>query len=176
VQLGFTVALVTGLVFGFTVATQVQRERETLTRELTLRLLAKGRSLSLGAAGSLLRRDPELGLHPLIRSALAETPDLIDLVVLDATGRIQGQDLLASARRRRRRRRSARSLRAVSKASRRGLRRPPSSSPIITWSKPPAHRSARLATRSRPRCGGRRRLSRAPGDAGHDPGGGERRA
>ena len=95
VQIGFTVAMVTGLAFGFTVATVVQHERETLTRELTLRLLAKGRSLSLAAAGALLRRDPELGLHPLIRSALAETPDLVDLVVLDANGRIQGhRDLL----------------------------------------------------------------------------------
>jgi len=95
VQLGVTVALVTGLAFAFTVTTVVRRARETLTRELTLRLLAKSRSLSLGAAAPLLRHDPELGLHALICSALAETPDLIDLVILDANGRVQGhRDLL----------------------------------------------------------------------------------
>ena len=95
VQLGVTVAIVTGLAFAFTVTTVVRRARETLTRELTLRLLAKSRSLSLGAAAPLLRHDPELGLHALIRSALAETPDLVDLVILDANGRVQGhRDLL----------------------------------------------------------------------------------
>ncbi|HZL84806.1 MAG TPA: SpoIIE family protein phosphatase [Candidatus Krumholzibacteria bacterium] len=95
VQLGVTVALVTGFAFAFTFTSMVRRERETLTRELTLRLLDKSRSLSIGAVGPLLRHDPELGLHPLIRNALDETPDLVDLVVLDETRRIQGhRDLL----------------------------------------------------------------------------------
>lgn len=95
VQLGVTVALVTGLAFAVTVATFVRAERATLTRELTLRLLNESRSLALGATGPLLRHDPELGLHPLIVRALDETPDLVDLVVLDVHRRIQGhRDML----------------------------------------------------------------------------------
>ena len=90
VQLGFTVALVTSLVFGFTVWTEAQQGRETLTRELTLRLLSKSRSLALAAAAPLLTHDPELGLHPLVTRALAETPELVGLVVLDSRRRIQG--------------------------------------------------------------------------------------
>lgn len=95
VQLGVTVALVTGLAFAVTITTVVREERATLTRELTLRLFTESRSLALGAARPLLRHDPELGLHPLIVRALEDTPDLVDLVVLDAQRRIQGhRDML----------------------------------------------------------------------------------
>lgn len=90
VQLAFTVALVTSLTFAWTIWTAMRQERETLTRELTMRLLAKSRSLSLAVAGPLLRHDPELGLHPLVLRALEETPGLLDLVVLDSRRRIQG--------------------------------------------------------------------------------------
>jgi serine phosphatase RsbU (regulator of sigma subunit) len=90
VQLGVTVASVTSLVFGFTVWTEAQQGRESLTRELTLRLLSKSRSLALAAAAPLLTHDPELGLHPLVTRALAETPELVDLVVLDSRRRVQG--------------------------------------------------------------------------------------
>lgn len=90
VQLGLAVALVTGLGFATLGGFVVARERETLTREYTLRLLAEIRSLSLAAANPLLRHDPELELHPFVLKALAEAPDLVDVVVLDAEGRIQG--------------------------------------------------------------------------------------
>jgi len=90
VQLGFAVALVTGLGFAMLGWFVVARERDTLTREFTLRLLAETRSLSFAAAGPLLRHDPELELHPVILKALSETPDLIDVIVLDAEGLVQG--------------------------------------------------------------------------------------
>ncbi len=90
VQLGFVVALSTALVFGATGWLLVVHERDTLTRELTLRILAETRSLSLAASAPLLRTDPELGLHPLILKALEDNPDLVDLVVLDEGGLIQG--------------------------------------------------------------------------------------
>jgi HAMP domain-containing protein len=89
-RLGSAVAVVTSLVFVFTVLNVARQERDLLTRELTQRLLSKSRSLSLAASGPLLRHDPELGLHPLILRALDDTPDLIDLVVLDSQRTIQG--------------------------------------------------------------------------------------
>jgi serine phosphatase RsbU (regulator of sigma subunit) len=95
VQMGLAVALVTAVVFGATGWSLVRNQRETLTRELTLRVLVETRSLALAACAPLLRHDPELGLHPFILKALAETPGLVDLVVLDAEGVIQGhRDLL----------------------------------------------------------------------------------
>ena len=90
VQLGFAVAVMTVVVFGITVWMVAGHERETLTRELTKRLVSESRSLSLAASSPLLTRDPELGLHPLIARALAETPELVDLVVLDTQRRVQG--------------------------------------------------------------------------------------
>jgi serine phosphatase RsbU (regulator of sigma subunit) len=90
VQLGVAVAVLVAVAFAAAGWFVVNRERETLTREFTLRLRAEARSLSAAASGSLLRLDPELELHPLLQRALAETPDLEDLVVLDARGRIQG--------------------------------------------------------------------------------------
>jgi sigma-B regulation protein RsbU (phosphoserine phosphatase) len=89
-QMGLAVALMTGLAFGTTTWFLAGHERETLTRELTLRVLSETRSLSLAASTLLLRQDPELGLHPFINKALEERPDLVDLVVLDAAGIVQG--------------------------------------------------------------------------------------
>ena len=95
VQLSLAVAVVTGLAFGFTVWFVVDQERQTLTHQLTMRLLSESRSLSLAAAGPLLRHDPELGLHPLIQTALADNPDLSNLIVLDSQNIIQGhRDIL----------------------------------------------------------------------------------
>lgn len=95
VQVGLTVALVSGIALGITVWFVASQQRATLTNELTLRLLAESRSLSLATAGPLLRHDPELGLHPLIVKALSETPDLTELVVLDLQRTVQGhRDML----------------------------------------------------------------------------------
>jgi len=95
VQLSAAVALVTGLAFAFTVWFVASQERQTLTHELTLRLLSESRSLSLAASGPLLRHDPELGLHPLILKALEENADLSNLIVLDSRNVIQGhRDIL----------------------------------------------------------------------------------
>jgi serine phosphatase RsbU (regulator of sigma subunit) len=95
VQMGFTIAIVT--IANFVVASLfvVTRERDTLTRELTRRLLAEAQSLSAALSGHLLRHDPELELHPLVLRALQQTPDWIDLVVLNSEDDIVGhRDLL----------------------------------------------------------------------------------
>lgn len=95
VQLSMAVALVTSLAFGFTVWFVASQERRTLTNELTLRLLSESRNLSLAAAAPLLRRDPELGLHPLILKALSEDTSLSNLIVVDSRNIIQGhRDIL----------------------------------------------------------------------------------
>ena len=100
VQMGLTVALVVGLAFGATGWVLLGEQRAVLTRELTLRTLAETRSLALAASSPLLRHDPELGLHPFILKALEETPDLVDVQVVDAEGVVQGhRDLLQVGRR-----------------------------------------------------------------------------
>jgi serine phosphatase RsbU (regulator of sigma subunit) len=93
-QMSLAVALMTGLAFAATGWLVANHERTTLTRELTLRLLSDTRNLALAASPLLLRQDPELGLHPLILKAVAETPDLVDLVVLDPRGVILGHQQL----------------------------------------------------------------------------------
>jgi len=90
IQVGVAVAVLVAVAFTAASGFVVRRERDTLTREFTLRLLAETRSLAVATSGPLLRLDPELELHPLIQRALSETPDLVDLVVLDSQGRIQG--------------------------------------------------------------------------------------
>jgi serine phosphatase RsbU (regulator of sigma subunit) len=90
VQLGVAVAVLIAVAFAGAGGFVIARERETLTREFTLRLRAETRSLAAAASGSLLRLDPELELHPLLQRALVEMPDLTEIVVLDAHGRIQG--------------------------------------------------------------------------------------
>ena len=89
-HLGLAIAVVT--VVNFTVASLfvVTRERDTLTRELTRRLVAEAHSLAAAMTGPLLRHDPELELHPLILRALEQTPDWMDLVVVNAAGEIEG--------------------------------------------------------------------------------------
>lgn len=94
VQLAVTVALLACTVFGATGWLLVRTERQNLTRELTLRILAETRTLALVAAPALLRHDPELELHPLVVRAVDDVADLVDLSVVDLEGVCQGhQDL-----------------------------------------------------------------------------------
>lgn len=90
VQMGAAMALVAGLAFAATGWALVQHERETLTREVTLRVLAEAQSLALASSGPLLRHDPELELHPLVMKAVREHRDLVEVVVLDREGIVQG--------------------------------------------------------------------------------------
>lgn len=90
VQMGAAMALVAGLAFAATGWALVQHERGTLTREVTLRVLAEAQSLALASSGPLLRHDPELELHPLVLKAVREHRDLVEVVVLDREGTIQG--------------------------------------------------------------------------------------
>ncbi len=94
VQMGFAVAVVVAVTFALVSGFVVRRERETLTREFTLRLLAETRSLTVAMSGPLLRHDPELDLHPLVLKSLQEMPDLTDLIVVDSQGLIQGHRAL----------------------------------------------------------------------------------
>lgn len=89
-HLGLAIAAVTVVNFSVASLFVVTRERDTLTRELTRRLVAESHSLAAAMTGPLLRHDPELELHPLILRALEQTPDWIDLVVVNAAGEIEG--------------------------------------------------------------------------------------
>jgi len=93
-RIGLSTAVLMGCVFAGTGYRLVQSEREQLTREVTRRVLAETRSLSMAASGPLLRKDPELGLHPLILRALDELPHLSEVVVLDRNEVIQGHRIL----------------------------------------------------------------------------------
>lgn len=90
VHLGLAIAAVTVVNFSVSSLYVVTRERDTLTRELTRRLVAESHSLAAAMTGPLLRHDPELELHPLILRALDQTPDWMDLVVVNAAGEIEG--------------------------------------------------------------------------------------
>lgn len=95
VQMGFTIAIVTIVNFVAGSWFVVTRERDTLTRELTRRLVAEAQSLAAAVSGQLLRHDPELELHPLVLRALESTSDWVDLVVVNADGVVVGhRDLL----------------------------------------------------------------------------------
>jgi sigma-B regulation protein RsbU (phosphoserine phosphatase) len=95
VQLGFTMAVLVGISFLVTGWMVIERQRETLTQQFTLRLLSETRGLALAASGPLLRHDPEFELRPFVVKALAEVPGLVDLAVLDVQGKVQGhRDLL----------------------------------------------------------------------------------
>ncbi len=99
VQLGLAVAVVVGVSFLTTGWIAVERQRETLTRQFTLRLLSETRSLALAASGPLLHRDPEFELRPFVVKALSQVPDLVDLVVLDTQNKVLGhRDLLQVGR------------------------------------------------------------------------------
>jgi len=99
-RIGLSTAVLMGAVFAGTGIRLVQSEREQLTREVTRRVLAETRSLSMPASGPLLRKDPELGLHPLILRALEELPHLSDVVVLDRTlPGTAGDDVFSEMRR-----------------------------------------------------------------------------
>jgi hypothetical protein len=56
VQLGFAVAIVVALTFALVSGFVVRRERETLTRQFTLRLLAETRSLCATTRSSICTR------------------------------------------------------------------------------------------------------------------------
>lgn len=90
IQLGVAAAVLAALAFVALGGFVVDHERQTLTRQFTLRLISEARSLAVAASGALLRLDPELELTPLIGKALTENPDLADVVVIDSKGRIQG--------------------------------------------------------------------------------------
>lgn len=90
VQIALTVALVALLVFGATGWVLLQRERENLTRELTLRILAETRALAVAASSALLRQDPELELHPLVTRVTRDVEEIEELAIIDSEGICQG--------------------------------------------------------------------------------------
>lgn len=95
VQMAVTVALLAVAVFGATGWLLLERERENLTRELTLRMLAETRALGVAASSALLRHDPELELHPLVTRLTDDVDELLELSVIDAEGICQGHRDLA---------------------------------------------------------------------------------
>jgi serine phosphatase RsbU (regulator of sigma subunit)/anti-sigma regulatory factor (Ser/Thr protein kinase) len=64
--------------------------RVALVGEIETRLLLSARTLANASAGPLLGEFPELTLQPIIRTMLAEQPEIVSAVVIDHRGILQG--------------------------------------------------------------------------------------
>src|SRR5262245_63867213 len=86
---GAAAVLTTLVVLGVTGVTE-QRTRAVLVDEIESRLLIQARNLAVAGANALLTDYPELLLAPMVKTILAEQPELALVAVVDRAGVIQG--------------------------------------------------------------------------------------
>ncbi|MFH1754259.1 MAG: SpoIIE family protein phosphatase, partial [Candidatus Latescibacterota bacterium] len=86
--------LLLGITVGSISYSLILHQKHILESEIERSIVLQGRNISLSSEKALLRSDPEFELYPLINKLMAESDNIISIVVTDAQDRIQGSNEL----------------------------------------------------------------------------------